>query len=158
VAEEALSLDERVLRLHLKSGRFLSGVACGRWRFVSLKWPHLIVAIPARDGVEYGFRFECTGYPRAAATARPWDLTADAPLPTNRWPKGRGRVSLAFNPGWKKGTALYLPCDRLAIEGHGNWRHEHPALLWDAAKGICKYLGIIHELLNSSDYEGSRAA
>lgn len=158
MTEEALTPDERVLRLHLESGRFLSGAAGGRWRMVSLKWPHLVVGVRARDGIEYGFRFECTGYPRTAATAQPWDLAVDRALPADRWPRGRARVSLAFNPGWKNATSLYLPCDRHAIEGHDNWKHDHPALLWDPEKGICKYLGIIHELLNSSDYEGSRAA
>jgi hypothetical protein len=156
--EESILLpDERVLRLHLESGRFRSGVASGWWRFVSLTWPYLIVGITARDNVEYGFRFHCADYPRTAVTAQPWDLAADAPLPGNRWPTGRARVPKAFNPGWKNATCLYLPCDRRAIEGHDNWRHEHPALLWDPEKGICKYLGIIHELLNSGDYGGSRA-
>jgi len=91
-------------------------------------------------------------------TAQPWDLEANAPLKVDRWPKGQGRVALAFNVGWKNGTCLYLPCDRLSIEGHDNWRHDHPALLWDRDKGICKYLGIIHELLNSNDYGPGRAA
>ena len=30
-----------MLRLHLESGRFRSGTAAGRWRFVSLDWPFL---------------------------------------------------------------------------------------------------------------------
>ena len=68
------------------------------------------------------------------------------------------RVALAFNPGWKGGVCLYLPCDRLSIEGHDQWRSQHPALLWDPEKGLCKYLIIIHELLNSGDYGGRRAA
>jgi hypothetical protein len=124
---------------------------------VSLIWPYLIVGITARDNAEFGFRFHCKDYPRTAVTAQPWDLAADKPLPGNHWPIGRGRVQKAFNPSWKNATCLYLPCDRLAIEGHDNWRHEHPALSWDPEKGICKYLGIIHELLNSGDYGGSRA-
>lgn len=150
--------DEQVLRLHLESGRFLSGVAAGRWRLVALKWPHLVVGIAARDGIEYGFRFQCADYPRTAVTAQPWNLENDAALLENLWPTGRDRVPKAFNPGWKNGTCLYLPCDRQSIEGHDQWRNEHPALLWDPEKGICKYLGIIHELLNSSDYGGRRAA
>lgn len=156
MADELLPLDEQMLRLHLESGRFHSGVACGWWRLAALNWPHVNIGVSARDEIEYGFRFHCGDYPRTAVTGRPWDLEADGPLPAARWPKGRGRVALAFNPNWKNGTCLYLPCDRLAIDGHGKWRHEHPSLLWDPAKGLCKYLGIIHELLNSSDYEGRR--
>lgn len=150
--------DEHALRLHLESGRFLSGAAAGRWRFVSLAFPHVIIGIRARDGIEYGFRFECRDYPRRAATARPWDIEKNAPLTPNQWPGGQSRVALAFNPGWKGGTCLYLPCDRLAIEGHDQWRKDHPALLWDPEKGLCKYLGIIHELVNCNDYGGRRAS
>lgn len=158
MSEGLLSPDERTLRLHLGSGRFRSGAATGWWQFVSLDWPHLVVRVKARDDIEYGFRFHCADYPRTAVTCQPWELETNAPLPGNRWPTGRARVPHAFNPGWKNGTCLYLPCDRQAIEGHDNWRHEHPALLWDPQKGITKYLGIIHELLNSSDYGGRRAA
>jgi len=155
---EVMLPDERMLRLHLEAGRFRSGVAQGWWRFVSLNWPHLVVGIAARDGAEYGFRFQCTDYPRSAVSGRLWDLESDAPLAIDRWPPGTGRFSLAFNPGWMNGTSIYLPCDHQAINGHDNWRSQHPALLWDPAKGICKYLGILHELLNSRDYGGRRAA
>ena len=152
------SPDEQMLRLHLESGRFRSGVASGWWRLAAINWPYLVVGVAARDGIEYGFRFQCDDYPRKAVTAQPWDLDANTPLPPKFWPKGRARIPHAFNPGWKNGTCLYVPCDRQAIEGHENWVHEHPALLWDPEKGICKYLGIIHEMLNSSDYGGRRAA
>lgn len=158
MTREVIPPDERLLRLHLESGRFRSGAALGWWRFVSLEWPHLVIGIKARDGTEYGFRFQCTDYPRTAVSGRLWDPEADTPLPTAQWPRGTGRFSLAFNPGWKDGTSIYLPCDRQAIDGHDNWRSEHPTLLWDPAKGICKYLGILHELLNSRDYGGRHAA
>lgn len=158
MVEELRPPDEQMLRLHLESGRFRSGVARGWWRLVTLDWPHVNIGITARDKVEYGFRFHCVDYPQTAATGRPWDLAADGPLPPARWPGGRGRVALAFRPDWKNGTCLYLPCDRYSIEGHGNWRHEHPALLWEPTKGLCKYLRIIRELLNSSDYGGQRVA
>lgn len=158
MSESLIPPDEKMLRLHLESGRFRSAVADRRWRFVCLDWPHVIVAVAASDGVEYGFRFHCADYPRTPATAQPWDLEKNVPLPANLWPSGQGRVALAFNPNWKNGTCLYLPCDRMSIEGHVNWQHEHAALLWDSKKGICKYLGIIHELLNSKDYGGRRVA
>ena len=103
-------------------------------------------------------RFHCADYPHTAASAQPWDIENDSGLPAEKWPTGRDRVSLAFNPGWKGGTCLYLPCDRQSIEGHENWRNDHPALLWDPKKGICKYLGIIHEMLNSNDYGGRRGS
>lgn len=153
MGEETIPPDEQVLRLHLESGRFRSGVALGRWWLDYLKWPFVFIGVKARDGTSYGFRFQCDDYPRKAVTGRPWDLETEGPLPPNRWPKGHGRVALAFRTDWKNGTCLYLPCDRLSIEGHSNWPQEHPALLWEPDKGICKYLSIIHELLNSNDYE-----
>ncbi len=158
MADERMRPDEEMLRLHLGSGRFLSGVASGRWRLIKIEWPCCTIAVTASDGVEYGFRFHCQNYPQGAASAQPWDIERDAALAAQNWPKGKGRVALAFNPGWQGGTCLYLPCDRQSIEGHDNWRHEHPALLWDPAKGLCKYLEIIHDLLHSQDYGGRHAA
>ena len=150
--------DQRMLRLHLESGRFRAGVVAGRWRLVSLEWPHVVIGVKARDGIEYGFRFHCADYPHTAVTAQPWDIENDSRLPAEQWPTGQKRVSYAFNPGWHNGTCLYLPCDRQSIEGHENWRNEYPALLWDPKKGMCKCLGIIHEMLNSNDYRGRRGS
>lgn len=63
MSEDLLPPDERMLRLHLESGRFRSGVAAGWWRLVSLDWPYVVMGITARDSVEYGFRFQCADYP-----------------------------------------------------------------------------------------------
>ena len=150
--------DERTLRLHLESGRFRAGAVAGRWRLVSFDWPYVVIGVKARDGIEYGLRFNCADYPHTAVTAQPWDIQNKSRLPDDQWPTGQKRVAYAFRPGWKKGACLYLPCDRQSIEGHENWRNEHPALLWDPKKGLCKYLGIVHELLNSTDYGGRRGA
>ncbi|MGA2795357.1 MAG: hypothetical protein ABSE69_17895, partial [Roseiarcus sp.] len=62
------------------------------------------------------------------------------------------------NPNWKNGACLYLPCDRQSIEGHANWCQEHPSLIWDPAIGVVHYLRVVHDLLNSGDYGGRRAA
>ena len=59
MSEELSSPDERILQIHLESGRFRSGVAAGWWRLVSLDWPYVVVGVMARDGIEYGFRFHC---------------------------------------------------------------------------------------------------
>ena len=158
MSEDLQPPDERLLRLHLESGRFCAGAVAGRWRLVSFEWPHVVIGVNARDGIEYVFRFHCADYPHTAVSAQPWDIENNSRLPDGQWPTGQERVSYAFNPGWNGGTCLYLPCDRQSIEGHENWRNEHPALLWDPKKGICKYLGIIHELLNSTDYGGRRGS
>ena len=156
--EQPVSPEEAVLRAHIAGGRYLSGAAAGRWRLISVSWPYAIFAVRAADGIEYGLRFECTNYPRTPATARPWDIELDAPLAVDKWPNGRQRIPLAFNPGWKNGSCLYLPCDRVSIEGHTNWNNEHPSLLWNPDLGVVHYLRIVHDLLNSGDYGGCRAA
>lgn len=159
MASEAItSPAELALRRDLAAGRFVSGVAAGRWRLERLGFPHALIGVRAADGTEYGLRFECTNYPRLAVTAQPWNFTTDAPLERALWPAGTARIPLAFNPDWKGGCCLYLPCDRQSIEGHDAWLTQHPALVWEPDKGICKYLGILHQLLNSGDYLGRRAA
>lgn len=157
VVEPLRRPDEVALRRDLAAGRFVIGVTTGRWRLVWLRFPYVLIAIRAPDGVEYGLRFECQDYPRTAVTAQPWNIAGDHPLERPLWPTGRSRIPLAFNPDWKAGTCVYLPCDRLSMEGHDLWRNQHPALLWEPARGICKYLGIVHQLLNSSDYGGRLA-
>jgi hypothetical protein len=162
VSAPATSPDERVFRAHLDAGPFQSGVDRGRWRLLSVAWPHAVIAISAaeRPGgpVEYALRFECTNYPQSPPTAQLWDVACDAPLKPALWPGGRTRVPLAFNPGWKGGQCLYLPCDRLSIEGHDGWRSQHPAMIWSPAGDITQYLRIVYELLTSSDYTGPRGA
>ncbi len=154
--------DELLLSRDLAAPLFRCGELERRWRHVGTTWPYVTIAVRAAERPnspsEYGFQFECGGYPQNLPTARPWDINANAPLPARRWPNGRFILPSVFRPGWKNGECLYLPCDRLSIEGHDGWRQQHPALLWEPAKGICKYLGIIHQMLNSSDYGGRIAA
>lgn len=146
--------DEVALRRDFESGRFLLGVASGRWRLLWVRFPYALIAVRAADGEEFALRFECANYPATPPTAGLWDADRDQPLDPRHWPKGSSRIPLAFNPGWKGGTCLYLPCDRQSIEGHDAWRTQHPALLWEPYKGISKYLGIVHQLLNSGEYGG----
>lgn len=149
-----------VLRAHLEDGPFQSGVARGHWRIVAVEWPYVRIAITAaaRPGApsEYEMRFDCQDYPRQPPSAQPWDGTRNAPLAGGLWPTGRGRVPLAFNPDWNAGSALYLPCDRRALEGHPDWRTKHPSLLWSPDGDITHYLRIIHDLLTTNEYTGRR--
>ena len=162
MSERPMEVDEQVFRAHIAAGPFQSGFDRGRWRLLALDWPHALIAIQAAERVggpaEYVLRFECTNYPQAPPTAQPWDLERGAPLPPDRWPSGTKRVSLAFNPGWKSGQCLYLPCDRLSIEGHDVWRSQHPSMIWSPASDITQYLRIVHDLLTSSDYSGTCGA
>lgn len=162
MSETPMGPDERVFRAHLEAGPFQSGVDRGRWRLLSIAWPHAVIAVSAaeRPGgpAEYALRFECSNYPQAPPSAQPWDAERGAPLEHARWPGGRSRLPLAFNPNWKGGQCLYLPCDRLSIDGHDGWRSQHPSLIWSPAGDMTQYLRIVYDLLNSSDYTGRRGA
>lgn len=144
--------DEKALGVDLESGRFLAGVARNRWRLISESWPAVQISVAARDGHEYVLKFDCSHYPQTPPTARLWDAGKDSPLELVQWPKGGGRIASVFRNDWKSGTALYIPCDRSAIEGHNNWRTEHPSKIWNPSAGITQYLEIVHELLQSKDY------
>jgi hypothetical protein len=156
------SPSEALLEMDLKSPAFRCGELEGRWRHVTTTWPHSVIAITAASRsnapADYVFRFECSGYRQTPVTGQPWDLGANAPLPADRWPNGRSIIPSVFRPEWKSGCCIYLPCDRLSIEGHPNWLSEHPARLWDPARGMVCYLEQLHELLTSKDYTGTRRA
>lgn len=158
-----LTPDERVFREHLEAGPFQSGVDRGRWRLISIDWSHAVIAVSAAQRPnapeEYFFRFELTNYPAALPTAQPWDVETNAPLEANKWAGGGGRVQLAFNPGYKGGTCLYLPCDRESFDqGHQSWLHQHPEMIWMPDSDITHYLRIIYDLLHSKDYTGLRSS
>jgi hypothetical protein len=87
-------------------------------------------------------------------SCQPWDIACGSPLTASNWPKGKKIIPSIFRPDWKQGTCLYLPADRNSIDGHDVWRHQHPSRLWRPEIGITCYLGIIHELLQSTDYLG----
>jgi len=149
--EPVLGADERAFRSHVERPDFPIGEAKGQWRLVSIDWPHPVITVRAHDGTDWAFRFDLRGYPAALPNARPWDLASNAPLASNRWPRGTGRVAAAFNPNWNA-AALYLPCDRLALAGHEQWLVQHPEKAWSPSRGIIHYLEIIHDLLASHQH------
>lgn len=154
--------DRLLLDVDLAAPAFRCGEIEGRWRLVSTQWPHTIIAVsaPPRPSApdSFAFRFECAGYRQSPVTAQPWDTNANSPLPHQRWPTGRSIVASVFRPEFKSGHCLYLPCDRMALEGHANWANEHPSRLWQPARGIICYLEQLHDLFNQSDYSGLRGA
>jgi len=152
------SPGQLLLEQDLAAAAFRRGEIEGRWRHVVTTWPHAMITVSAepRPGApsEYAFRFECTGYRQAPATAQPWDLGTNQPLAPTRWPTGRSIVPSVFRPQWKDGKCLYLPCDRMSIEGHANWQQEYPSRVWNPIRGIVCYLEQVYDLLNSRDYTG----
>jgi hypothetical protein len=145
-----VSEARQLLQEHLASARFRAGELRGRWRLLEFVWPHVFVDLVARDRRRFALRFECSGYPDQPPTAMPWDRLIGKMLSPVHWPRG-GRVSQVFNPGWKNGSALYLPCDRESIAGHPNWYSEYPSLIWKPARGLAQYLEAVHEILQSHE-------
>lgn len=153
--------DERVFLDHIERGPFQSGMDHGRWRLISINWPKAVIAVtaaPRTNGPnEYALRFDLTNYPQWPPTAQPWDADRQAPLEHGKWPDGKSRIPPAFNPGWKGGQCLYLPCDRESISHHPqDWQVRYPWMIWSPNGDITHYLRIVHDLLTSNDYTGAR--
>jgi len=147
------SPDERAFRADLEKPVFRLGEAEGRWRLGGVEWPFVFVAVTAKNNEIFDFRFNCAHFPQSPPTGGPWDTGKNTVLASELWPRGKGgRVSAVFRTDWKNGTALYLPCDRVSIEGHSNWRTEMPSKIWRPDDGLIQYLELIHALLNSGDY------
>ena len=158
----AVAPDRLLLDQDLAEPEFRCGEIEERWRHVVTRWPYTIIAVSADARTnapsEYGFRFECSGYRQTPVTAKPWDVETDAPLPFSRWPTGKAIIPSIFRPDWKNGECLYLPCDRLSIEGHDEWRGHHPSRLWQPRRGIICYLEQLYDLFHQGDYSGVRSA
>lgn len=144
--------DERAFRADVSRPAFKLAELEGRWRLETIAWPHAFIAVKARDNRLPTLRFELSGFPDAPPTAGLWDADRNGPLAHHLFPKKQGRVGAVFRTDWKGGSALYLPCDREAVQGHDNWRTEMPSKIWRPADGIVQYLELAHELLNSRDY------
>ncbi|TPM98607.1 hypothetical protein [Mesorhizobium sp. B2-1-5] len=154
--------DRLLLEADLAATAFRVGEIDGRWLLGTITWPHVIIAVTApqrpNSPAEFAFRFECTGYRQLPVTAQPWDLRTNGPLAAMDWPTGRSIVPSIFRPEWREGRCLYLPCDRLSIEGHPGWITDHPSRLWDPKRGIICYLEQLHDLFHQGDYSGVRGA
>src|ERR1700722_538807 len=99
-----MSPAERLVRTDLEAGAFTAGVDRGLWRLHRFTWPEAIIelAVPPRANSDpwLALLFQVADYPEAP-TARPWDISSDAPLAIPRWPGGCERITTAFNPGWR---------------------------------------------------------
>lgn len=152
--------EEKAVRSHIAEANFQIGVDEGRWGIEKeYPWPFVLIWVKAASKTgcpdKYCFRFDLTGYPSAAPTACPWDAESDKRLDNQLWPKGGNHVASVFNPGWNGGIALYAPCDRIAIPGHGQWATKFPHLWWRSDFKIIVYLNFLYQLLNSPEYASS---
>lgn len=139
-----------LFRTHLEEAPFTAGVDGGRWALVQgedlSQWHHCRIELrcDSRFSAEgrVVLRFNLAGYSAKAPTAQPWDAEKNTPLPTARWPKGSAHLNAIFNPNWKT-TALYMPCDRMAMEGHDGWKQVFPQWWWTPKHTITHYLTFV---------------
>lgn len=158
--------SERAFYDDIEKARFQTGLDKRRWELARPRheetWPivHINIFVPTRPSgpSSFTFRFDLTGYPSQAPTARLWDLVTNTPLPFTKWPGGTGRVIVAFNPAWNNGSAIYLPCDRVALVGHDVWKQQHAHLLWSPTGDITQFLWTVYDILNSPEYTGLRTS
>ena len=139
------------LRLDLRNAAVDAGVDAGSWRIVGLSWPTLTIAITVDGGQEVGIRVDVQGYPATAPAGQLWDLTAEAPLPVERWPV-TGRNPEVFRPDWSPSNvnAPYLACDRVGLSTHPGWANERPERAWHPGRTIVFYLEEIHRMLSGA--------
>ena len=157
-AAPPMAPDERALREHVASARFMDGVGRKRWRLAGeIEWPHALIAVSAAPRpnapAEFFLRFDLAGYPVAAPTAAPWDPERGGVLAADFRPKGV-RAGMMFRCDWENGRALYAPFDRVALAGHPAWPKQHPRNAWTAKRNLAWVLEYLHELLNDADYAG----
>lgn len=145
--------DEYALCADLRSARFLSGEDRGRWEYRDIQWPYIFVDVRAKDERSFTLRLDCSDYPANPPTGTFWNMATNLRLDFSRWPSGGERIQLTFKPGWKDGNALYIPCDRESVAGHDAWLSQYPQMIWNPNRGITMYLEIVHDLLQSKDYE-----
>lgn len=146
---------DRLVR-DLNAPAFREGEAKGRWRFRVLEWPHLFLTVRARDGREFWLRLDCREYPFWPPTGAFWDVTANAPLPAERWPRGDAVITSVFNWAWHQGWSLYFPFDRIALTANTRrWWTVYPHLKWKPGRGIVQHVAEVHRLLNSRGYKGA---
>lgn len=146
------SPSQEILASHLESADFQAGVFDGSWGIESNEpasiWPFVIIWVQSKTDVKYYFRFDLTGYSAAAPTAIPWNPEKNTILSQNERPAWNKRVQQVFKH-WGK-QSLYLPCDRVAVQGHPNWTATHSYLIWNPHKDtIVKYLNELHQTLNN---------
>jgi hypothetical protein len=148
--------DQSLFLAHLEEAPFQSGVDAEKWGLfgasTDIVWPHPIFWAAGDQAIvpqgRVYLRFAVDGYPVSAPTACPWSVETNARLANDLYPKIKGKFNRVFRTDWNGGTALYAPCDRLAMAGHEPWKQLYPYWWWRSDFTIVKYLAFVHLCLN----------
>lgn len=143
--------DYQIFKQGLETSEYLSGEIDGDWGLVENNngpiWPIVIFWVKAKNNQKYHLRFDLTNYNQLAPTSQLWNIETNQPLEQLSWPNWSLRCQQVFRP-WGK-PCLYLPCDRMAFEGHPDWIQNHPSLVWKMGEDtIFKYLNEVYQIIN----------
>ena len=163
-----LEPDQRVFEADLLSPEFRIGEMKGWWgnaddatRPSDASWPKVFlwVAAAARPGSPERFylALDVSGYRNVPPTGAFWDSIKKSALEYSLFPKGatNSRVAKVFRTDLWATTnrALYHPYDRVAAQGHAEWK-QNPNMVWDSNHTIVHYLCEIRRQLNCGEYIG----
>ena len=162
--------DQRLFEEDIASAEFRIGAAKGRWGLPAPElladdfiWPRRllwIVAAPRPSAPDrYYIAMNAEGYRRVPPTGTFWDPATRAVPELKNWPKGRpgSRFAKVFRTDWNNRTAFYHPYDRVAAEGHTDWKKgakDDTCRHWTSEHTIVDYLEEFFQLLNCGDYLG----
>jgi len=160
--------DQRLFEADVADAPFLIGASKGRWDLAptailpaDLAWPKRILWIAAaprpKARERFYFLLDLKGYRTVPPTGTLWDPETKARLALEKWPKGKdgSRFARVFRiADWQCGAAFYHPYDRVAAEGHSEWKSQQPHLVWTADHTIVEWLEEFYDLLQGSDYVG----
>jgi hypothetical protein len=144
-------LSKDIFQDHLISTEYQSGEIEGRWGEVynenRPEWPIFFFWIKTSSGEKFNFKFDFSSYPQLAPTSIIWDIDNNMPLTQDKRPNSNKRAIQVFKV-WPK-QCVYLPCDRIAFEGHPDWPQKHPSLIWNPNEDtFLKYLNELYQILN----------
>lgn len=157
--------DEALFREHLEADSFQVGLAREKWGLEGgpekIIWPAPIFWVQSHKRFVTAGRLylqlNLSNYPQQAPTGCPWNIDNNGRLDNSQWPKGGGNVSRVFNPGWNA-SALYAPCDRIAMNGHdAAWKDKLSAWWWTPTFTFVRYLEFVHITLNPYELEPQAA-
>jgi hypothetical protein len=164
-----LKPDQRLFEADLLSAEFRGGVVKGLWgtaaddaRLADASWPKVYLWVAAAPRANSPERFylalDAAEYRNAPPTGTFWNAATKKALALTDFPKGKpnSRVAKVFRTdSWATTySVLYHPYDRVALQGHPDWRMQHPHLVWDSKHTIVDYLNEIRKLLSCEDYIG----
>jgi hypothetical protein len=159
--------DQRQFEEDLQSAPYRIGAAKGLWGQAETDalpegaaWPKAFFWMAASPRANAPNRFyvalDLAGYRSVPPTGTFWDPEKKAILEQGKRPKGRpgSRFAMVFRTDWQNGKAFYHPYDRVAAQGHNDWRKQQPHLIWTSSHTVVDCLDEFQSLLMTGDYIG----